>query len=448
LHRNFFLFDDRRGLVPDLAEGCTRSKKKTVLTCRLKKDLKWSDGSPLTSADFLAAYQRLLAPATKAPRADMLFPVKGAEKHFEGRASAKELGIQTPDPRTVVFEFVGIAPDFEYNLAAFQLSPAKAVPDDPTKFVVTGPYKIRSWERGRQLILTANSHYPRGNPSRPDVEFSFIEDDSTALKLYEKNLLDFLRRLPTQYLAQYKKHPEYHWLAVTRLDYIGFGPGLKDKPSARKALSLALDYSQLQKLFHSDGKLGCVGVPEEWLPAGSHLCHEFNPAEARKTLGQTKLPTLTMRISSLAGEDIRRGAEWMQDQWRRNLKVNISLKMLENKLYLAELRQGTRPDLFRKGLAPDRPTCLAVLEVFSAGHPENLLDVNDAAFEKVLADLRKAESASQRRRLCQSGLKFLMDGFLLIPQGRMNFAILAKPTYTGWRLNQMNQLDLAELRRK
>src|SRR5437868_2241933 len=51
LYRNIFVDDDTQGLVPVLGESCKRESP-LVLVCKLVKNLRWSDGSPLTAADF------------------------------------------------------------------------------------------------------------------------------------------------------------------------------------------------------------------------------------------------------------------------------------------------------------------------------------------------------------------------------------------------------------
>ncbi|WP_374030241.1 hypothetical protein [Bdellovibrio bacteriovorus] len=72
LYRNIFTFDDQKGLVPDLGSGCTRDKKKN-LTCRLKKDLRWSDGTPLTSEDFLRSYKKDSGSQIRSPACGFAF---------------------------------------------------------------------------------------------------------------------------------------------------------------------------------------------------------------------------------------------------------------------------------------------------------------------------------------------------------------------------------------
>lgn len=444
LYRNLYLYDNDKGLVPDLGTGCSREKKNPqILVCGLKKNLKWSDGTPLTAEDFLRSYRRLLDPAFKAPRADLLFAVRNAKAVYAGEK--KELGVRAVDAHTLRFELEEKAPDFEYNLTSTVLTPVKGAAPKPEDLITNGPYKVKSWIGGKKVVLAPNAHYPGGDPARPEVEMLFIDEDSTALNLFEKKELDFLRRLPTVHIAKYREKPEFHWIPLTRLDYIGFGPAIRDRANVREALALSLDYDKLQALFQSRGRPGCPGVPESWFADGKPPCLPFDPEAAKRALGKEKLPTLQFLFSALGGDDHKRAAEFEQDQWKKHLGVDVRIKAVENKLFLAEM-QRQPPGLFRKGIAADRPTCLALLEHFLPDHPENYLKFTDAEFLTDIETLRSSADEKVRRQSCEKALRRMVETRALIPLGRIEFAVLAATGFTGWRLNEMNQMDLANLK--
>lgn len=441
LYRNLLKYDDQKGLLPDLAESCKKIKKKTI-ECRLKKNLKWSDGSPLTSADFLRTYRKILSPNTRTLRADLLFPVENAQAAYEGKN--KIPGISAPTPETLRFQLTdpSRAEELLYAFSGVTLSPSR---EDLKSF--NGPYRLVAWEPGHKIRLEKNPFYPGGAADRPAVEFLFIEEDSVALQLYEKNELQLLRRLPTLYIPRFKDRADFHWIPVTRFDYLGFGPELKDQEFLREALSESLRYPELQKIFSSYGVPGCAGLPASWFEKNEIPCFHYDEASARKALQKVsaaaKEKSYPLLFSSLGGEDHKRATEWMQSQWaQQGLKINPVVR--ENKVFLSEMNRQPWP-LFRKGIAVDRPECLAALEVFSADNPENFLRLKDPAYEKILKELRLAPHGALQQKLCTQGVRFLMDHHLLIPLGGFDFAMLIKTNFAGWRFNQMNQLDLADL---
>lgn len=446
LYRNIFFYDNDKGLVPDLGESCRRESP-WVLVCKLKKDLRWSDGTPLKAGDFLKAYQKLLNPKNSAPRADLLFKIKNAPAIYKGQKKITSLGITAPDALTLRFEFEEKDPDFEYNLASFLLSPTKNTlkpGQNPAELIVNGPYQVAQWLPGQKIQLTNNAHYKNDAAAkRPPVEFLFVNEDSVALQLYEKNELSFLRRLPTLYIPKFKTRPDFYWIPVIRFDYIGFGPVLKNEPKLREALAQSLHYEELQKIFSSEGVPGCPGLPTVWL--NEELCYSLKAPEAKTKLPKSPaLANLRLMYSAQGGEDHRRATEWMQAQWQKNLGLKVQLILRENKVFLSELQQSP-PALFRKGVAPDRPTCLATLETFADWNPENYIQLKDPAYHEILRKLGEASNSQEQKDLCTQGVRFLMDRHLLIPLGRIHFAVMANRNFNGWKLNSMNQLDLSRL---
>lgn len=152
-----------------------------------------------------------------------------------------------------------------------------------------------------------------------------------------------------------------------------------------------------------------------------------------------------MIYSNAGGEDHRRAAEWEQDQWKKNLGLNVQVRGTENKIFLSELRRSG-PDLFRRGVGADRPTCRAFLETFKTTHPDNVSQVTDPDFQKTLENLDRATTEAEEKKFCSEALNHLMRNDEFIPLGQMHFAILASRKFSGWTLNSMLSLDLSELK--
>ncbi len=438
LHRGLFKFDNEKGLVPDLAEKkCTRSSKNLKLTCKLRKNLKWSDGVVLKSSDFVSAYEFLLKNPMNSGQGLSLLSLKNAEKFISTKTNFNEVGIKAIDDRTLEFEFTEPQPEFEYNLCQTTLSPR---PSNPKQF--SGPYQLKDWKKSKSLLLTQNPNYPTGNSQRPDVEFLFILDDSTALKLYEKNQLDFLRRLPTSLYQQWKDKPDFKSFEILRFDYYGFNQDL-DSIEQRKLLSESLDYEDLQKIFQSKGRPGCVALPSSFFQNGEIPCIHFKPTlSPPPKISWSK--DMVISYSVQGGDDHRRLAEWLQSQWKKRLDLNFRIQGMENKIFIAQLHNKPTT-VFRKGVTLDRPTCLSALEIFHQDHPENFLKINSKDYEKLLSEIKSTTNESKKKALCTRSVKWLLDQYKLIPSGRFDFFTLLKPNYKGLQLNLMNQLNLEDL---
>lgn len=419
----------------------------------------------VTAFEYERSFRRLLDPRSKTAAIELLMNLKNAAKIRAEGLSSEKLGVTALNARTLVFEFDRPDPDFLFKLAATVLVPVRSeafpIREGNVGFLSNGPYKIAGWRKGRRILLEANSHYPFGAKDRPPVEVLFVDAAETALNLYQKRILTFLRSLPTHHMAKYETRPDFHNVPMSRFDYIGFGDELRDQPDLRAALSLSADYEELRKLLRALGRPGCPGLPGTMLDRPSCLAFDLKKAKSHLSRVAKKARQRRYRLaySHLGGDDHKRVAEWFQYQWKKNLGIQVDIESTENAVFLHRLKTAP-PPLFRKGLSLDRPTCLAALETFSRNGVENFLRLNDAKYEDLLAKLAAATEkdrnirhgnqpdlpASAVKRACGDGIRHLLARHLLIPLGRIHFSILADPRFPGWTLNELNQLDLSNLR--
>lgn len=459
--RGLYSYSDEHGLIAEEADSCVLESK-LKLVCKLRPS-KWSDGSTVTAADYVRSFRRLVSSNSRAPTIELLKNVKNAMRINAGALAADRLGVRAESKTRLVFDFSAPDPDFLFKLTHSVLVPVAhetyPPPGELKTVLFNGPYRVVSWSRGRRFRLEKNPFYERGHPSRPPVEVLFIDDDQTALNLYEQKQLSFLRRLPPASIATFQSRPDFFQIPVARFDYIGFGDALRDQPDLRAALSYGADYAELRKALglQALGPPGCPGLAPT-LIEGSH-CVPFDIEKAKTHLARVppkiRAKRLKLMFSKLGGDDVKRAMEWFQANWKKNLGLQIDLEQAEQQSYLQFLR-ASPPPIFRKGVGLERPTCLAALETFARNGAENFLKLDDSEFEKIITRLTEVTQPANKtgavsrpslesRRLCGQGVQYLVDRHWLIPLGRMVFTMLVEPRFVGWSMNEMNQLDLAHL---
>lgn len=444
LYRGLYSYSRSLGLRAEGASACRRSKLK--MTCTLRPSF-WSDGKPIVAQNYVDAFRRVIDPDNKSPQADVLFSLKNAREIWAGKLKPTELGIQAPSADVLVFQFTEEDPEFEYRLIHPALSPMPEggfrSREDSVNMPVSGPYKISEWKRGAWVKLQPNEKYDRGNPQRPPAEALFIDEDSTALRLFESGKLTFLRRLVASEFPRFRDKPEFQQIPMARFDYVGFGPALLNNKDARFALMRGIEFSDFIRLFGARSAAGCPSLPAHYMDQVNCLKPDFKAARvAAEKSGMP--PKLNMQFSKMGGDDIVRAVEWFQGQWKKNLGWSIELKGQEQVVYVAQLRERP-PPIFRKGVSLDRPTCLAALEIFLKGHPENFIALDDPKFEKLIGRLRKSTTLPARKKACREAVDHLLSLDRLIPLGEMHFTVLASQKFKGWELNELNQLDLSQL---
>ena len=77
----------------------------------LRANARWSNGEPVTARDFADSFLRVLDPQLGAEEAGYMFPIRGARDFLEGRTKdPSAVGIEAPDPRTLVIRLAHPAP--------------------------------------------------------------------------------------------------------------------------------------------------------------------------------------------------------------------------------------------------------------------------------------------------------------------------------------------------
>ncbi len=88
-------------IIPGAARGWSLAHDGRTYTFELREDGRWSDGSPVTAADFVAGLRRSVDPATGSSFIGILAPIVNADAVAAGRMPPDALGVRALDARTL-----------------------------------------------------------------------------------------------------------------------------------------------------------------------------------------------------------------------------------------------------------------------------------------------------------------------------------------------------------
>mgnify|MGYP006074647607 FL=1 len=240
-------YDENLNYAPDLAESWKISNNQKTITFKLKKNLKWSDGSPLTSEDVLFTWKLITNPTTRTPY--------GSDYQLVKEAS-------TPDKLTFKVTYASsYAPALD-TWATLHILPKHILKDEDINqtFFSRNPtgssyYKLDDWISGQQVVLKASNNSISGPPSIkklisriiPDTSSQFLELTADNIDLMNINPIQYQRVFPArkdlqQKIALYKELGNGY-------TYLGFN--LKKAPfndvRVRQALNYAIDKDEVIK---------------------------------------------------------------------------------------------------------------------------------------------------------------------------------------------------------
>ncbi len=238
---------------PALAESWTVDGN--VWLFKLRPNLKFSDGSPLTADDVVFTYNRV-AKVPNSPSSFSMF------LSTVGQAEAV-------DPRTVKITTKGPSPVLLANLAQLPIMSRKSasgpVPEGKTTvelnrgegLVGSGPYKFVSWKRGAEIVFGRNDYYWGKKPDWDKVIYRPITNPAARVAALLAGDVDVIENPPTDDLARLKQNkdltvqeiPSVRMIFLTLNMSKEVPPGITGTDGknplldqrVRKALSLALD---------------------------------------------------------------------------------------------------------------------------------------------------------------------------------------------------------------
>lgn len=247
-------YDKNIELVPYAAESFSVENGGRLLKFKLREDIYWTDGVQLTADDVEFTYNLYIDPKTPTAYAANFKAVKKFRK--TGKFSV-EVEYEHPFAKALVTWAMDILP--KHLMEGEDLLNTKYSRNP----VGCGPYKLKDWVPGSQVVLEANPDFFEGKPYIEKVIYRVIPDQSTQFLELKAGNLDTMSLGPLQYLYQtsgpgwdrsFNKF-EYVASGYTFLGYNMEHPFFKDV-RVRRALDYAIDRDEIVK-----GVLYGLGVP-------------------------------------------------------------------------------------------------------------------------------------------------------------------------------------------
>jgi peptide/nickel transport system substrate-binding protein/oligopeptide transport system substrate-binding protein len=159
--------DENLNLIPGAAESWEASEDGLSWTFNLRPGQVWSDGTPLTAADYVATYRHMVDPANAYDFVWMWQgTIEGWSEAVAGDIAPDEIGMEAVDDLTLVVRTNGARPYLPGTLYFWPPLQAAALesigPDyilDPATSVSSGPFILTEFEAGNRVILQANPTY-------------------------------------------------------------------------------------------------------------------------------------------------------------------------------------------------------------------------------------------------------------------------------------------------
>jgi ABC-type oligopeptide transport system substrate-binding subunit len=275
--RNLFeglvVLDPKGNVVPGAAESWSVSEDNLFYRFKLRANGKWSNGDPVTAADFVFALRRVEDPKTNAEQPEELYAIKNAEEVNAGKLAPAALGVAAPDDRT--FEITLKAPT-PYFLQALTLEQAMPVHEKsvrlggdwgkPGKLVSNGAYVLDDWKPSSHIRIVKNPQYWNAAKVAIDaIMFDPTENLATVLKRYRAGEFDIVYgNLPDDQLGFLKQNMPQELHIAPYAGVISYTLNTTKPPfndvRVRQALAMAINREVLVEKITQAGELPAYGL--------------------------------------------------------------------------------------------------------------------------------------------------------------------------------------------
>jgi oligopeptide transport system substrate-binding protein len=447
---------------PGVAESWDISPDGLVYTFHLRHNARWSNGEPVTAGDFYESYHRMLMPSLAAQYAYMLFPVTNAEAFSLGEiTNFNRVGFKVLDEHTLQLTLHSPTPyllsmmvhDSWYPVPIATIKKFGAIDDRsnpwtrPEHFVGNGPFVLKEWRMNSHILVAKSPTYWDAEHVRLNsIYFDPEESYDTQERMFRSGQLHTVRQAPISKVAFYRKYkPQliniYQELTTYFYKFNVTRPPLNDK-RVRQALAMAIDRHAITETVTRAGEFPayCLTPPGTGGYTAKARLRE-DPAEARRLLAEAgypdgkNFPNLSMLYNTL--QNHKAIAEAVQEMWRKNLNIHVTLRNEEWKVYLDAMR-NTNYDIGRAGWGADYIDPGTFLDVFLSHGGNNETGWSNPEYDRLCGVAAGTGNQTARYAAFQKAEAILMDEMPIIPIYIYSNPRLIQPCVKGWYPNLLD----------
>ncbi len=457
-------FDQENNPIPGMASSWNISTDGKTYTFHLRKNLKFSDGTPITAHDFVYSWQRLVNPSTASNYNMLLSSVVNANAIMKSKAPVTSLGISAPDDYTFVVQLMH--PDTSF-LKAILLPNAYVVPQktiekygrawiNPANMVTSGAYKLKEHIVNGYIIATKNPHYYDESQVRiQNIKYFPYVETTTAVQSYKTGGLDVTwQTLPLDLYASLKQQfgDQVHTVLQEALYFYDFNmknPVIANNPKLRKALTMAIDREILTRDVLKQGQLplystvsttvdnkAYANLQYDW----AHWPRDKQIAEAKallKKAGYNSTHPFEFTISYNTLETHKRIALALASMWQQAFDnaIKVKLQNMEWKTFI-DARHNGNYQVARDGWVGDYNGITTYTVLYACKSGANNSHYCNPQYDELIALAIANLDPTQQLVLFKQALALPLNDYATIPLYQYTYSEMVKPYVKGYNPDQ------------
>lgn len=410
-------------------------------TFTIRDGVTWTDGSPVTAEDFEYAWKWVLDPENAEARAaHQLFIIKNAEAVKKGEVPIDEVGFRAIDEKTFEVELEYAADYFLKLTANHVFSPMKKGINEEhpdwdlsagEHYITNGPFYLAEWDQKNKIVFKKNQNYWDADTVKLEtINMPIITDENTEFNMYQNGELDYAGhptgKLPLAAIKSLKEEGVLNADPRTGTYYYTFNVEKEpfDNANIRKAFTYAIDRKAIVENITQAGEVPAMAyiAPSIWEENLEGYFADNDVEKAKEFLEKglkekglssvEELPPITLSYNT--SEEHAQIAQAIQDMWKKNLGVEVTLENNEWQVYLDMLSAGDY-QVGRIGYSAsvaDAYTLLQTyLQVSGSNYPRWLND----EFSDLLRQSTQETDPVKRKEILRKAEEIFIDEMPVLP---------------------------------
>ncbi|MGH2616723.1 MAG: peptide ABC transporter substrate-binding protein [Thermomicrobiales bacterium] len=336
------------------AESMTVSEDGMTYTFTIRDGMTYTDGVPVTAANYAYAIKRACSPVVSGNYSNILFDIVGCEEWRSADIEAQEAelpdleaavdeAIQALDDRTLQIQLERPAGYFPYVMATWVTYPSRqdlveAGGDqwwgNPETYIGNGPFKLVSWTPDQEWVFERNDNYFRGRPGVARLVYREVSSPETELLAYQQGEFDIGGPAATQ-LPQIEQDPtlsqELQRQVGANTFYVSFNNAAPpfDNVQVRQAFAAAMNRDQYIQQINGGVGVAAGTFLYPGIPGYQDEVQQiYDPERAKELLAEAGypngegFPTLQLHYDSESATAQQRATFWAQN-WNQELGVDV-----------------------------------------------------------------------------------------------------------------------------
>lgn len=440
-------------------------------TFKIRENMQWSNGAPLTAHDFAYTWKRALLPTVGWQYAPDYYAIEGAEAYNLGKENNfANVGVKALDDKTLQFKLMVPDAIFIKQLSGETTCPISQQElekhgkiDDVTSrwtdagnFVSNGPFRLVQWEINKILVAERNPFYRNANNVKLEkIYFHPIEAETGEERAFRAGQIQVGHggRVPSEKIATYLKNsPEKIKIVSGYATYFYLFNTTQapfDDKRVRKALALSINREAIVKNITKTGEkpASTLSLIDDNYNPGFNI-NLFDPEKARRLLADAgypngeSFPSFTLIYNT--AEAHKKVALAIQQMWKKELGIHVSLENQEWKIFLTT-RQNLQFDVARAGSSSSIADPQDFLLSYTTGHGMNDTGWSNTEYDNLIRNAAKKTDTTERFNLLAKAENILLEEMPLIPLYYYSHSYLIDPSVKDFDFNAIATINYEDI---